>query len=198
MPLWLSAFLRKQNRTIEAHENAINKWKNEVILQVTFLKWFQTWRVFEAFFFDCSKFYMKEKQKELLLFHLLLSLAATHQHRQSSPLLRVIGLNHRSIHIEKNFPTVAIPVSNWQMQSSKLFIISSASSIVPLNLCCSSWNNKKCWWLSTLSEAPHCCNWVFLCEGSYQISLHKVGVQHLLHVMGLNFARLSEQVISLF
>lgn len=41
---------------------------------------------------------------------------------------------------------VAIPVSNSQIQSSRVFIISSASWILPLNFCCSSWKqnqNKK-------------------------------------------------------
>ncbi len=44
-----------------------------------------------------------------------------------------------------------IPVSNSPIHSSRLLIISSASSIVPLNLCCSSWKDEKYQWPSTLS-----------------------------------------------
>ena len=43
----------------------------------------------------------------------------------------------------RDFASLSLPVCNSWIQSSKLFIISSASLIVPLNVCCSSWKYEK-------------------------------------------------------
>lgn len=96
-----------------------------------------------------------------------------------------------------NWTLVHKPDSSWLMHSSRLLIISSALSMVPLSFCCSSWRTTNIQYLrhsiQLYSQYSVAAAW-----DSYLIRLHEVPVEDLLHLMWPGFSHLFVEVISLF